>query len=632
MKAKGPKEKARNGKKLLLPLLCLCALSASPLNAALSISVEADKTEMEITDSLYLTVTVSGDSSSVPEPELPKMDNFNIYSSGRSQSISFVNGSVTSRVAFTYILSPRFIGKLKIPPISITDGSEKRYTQEIEVAVVKSAAQSQAGGTQPARPQNAAGSQGGAAARHAAAKDGSLFMTAETDKRTASVNEQINLAIRFFTAIPLTSNPQYIPPQFKNLLAEDLPPVRNGEVVIKGTRYNYSEIRAALFGLEEGQASVNPASVLVQVYRENGVDPFDPNFFQQFFAMSAGQGETRRIASPAVAIKILPLPGGAPDSFKGAVGNFTLSSELSSKAVKAGEAVNLSIAIAGKGNLKTVTAPKLPDMPDFKVYDTMSSLDISKSDDVIGGKKTFTTILIPKTAGKLTVPRIKFAFFDPAAKAYRELSAGPFELTAEKGDGGGKTFSFSREGQNTGITPLGSDIRYVTDRNKQPVSVALAERAAALPPWLNLFPAGLLLLCLWLSRLNDFRARNPLLFRFRKAHSEARTGIAAAEEKLNGAQPGEAASILYDSLLDYLHDKSGHKVSGLTMKRTLALLQEKFPGAGEFAMGEIKDLWEKLEALHFSPGGAQHEEVKEMLNKYSALLPLLEKDFSEKKR
>jgi hypothetical protein len=586
---------------------------------------------MEVTDSLYLTVTVGGDSASVPEPELPPMDNFNLYSSGRSQNISFINGRISTTVTFTYILSPRFIGRLKIPPISITDGAAKRSTPEMEITVVKSAAAAPA--AQSARPQGAQGSSGGAAANRAVAnRENRLFMTAETDKRAAYPNEQINLTIRFYTAVPLTSNPQYIPPQYRNLIAEDLPPVRNGETDLRGTRYNYNEIRVALFGVEEGPAAVNPASVMAQIYKENGIDPFDPNFFQQFFSMSAGQGETRKIVSPAVPIKILPFPEGAPESFKGAVGGFTLAAGLSAREVKAGEAVNLSITIAGQGNLKTLTAPKLPEMPDFKVYDTMSSLDISKSGDVIGGKKVFTTILIPKTAGKLTIPRIRFSFFDPSAKAYRELSAGPLGLTAEKGDGGGKTFSFAREGQTAGITPLSSDIRYVTDKARPPRSAALAERAAALPLWLNLLPAGVLLLCLWRARFSDFRDRNPLLFRFRKAHGEARAEIAAAKARLNGGQPGEAASMLYDSLLAYLSGKSGQKVSGLTIRRTLALLQEKFPCTGEYAMGEIKDLWEKLEALHFSPAGIGHEEVGEMLNKYSALLPVLEKEFSERKR
>ena len=230
-------------------LFCAAAFSCLFLfrpsaGAALSVSAETDKKTVEISDSLYLTVTVSGDSASVPDPEIPRMDNFNIYSAGRSQSISIVNGSVNTTVAFTYILSPRFLGTQKIPPISVNDGNERRSTPEMEVTVVKAAAAPQ-GGNRPAAPGAARTRRG-----NETAAESRLFMTAETDKKSAYPGEQINLAIRFYTSVPLTSNPQYIPPQFKNLISEDLPPVRNGDTVLRGTRYSYSEIKTALFGLE----------------------------------------------------------------------------------------------------------------------------------------------------------------------------------------------------------------------------------------------------------------------------------------------------------------------------------------------------------------------------------------------
>ena len=266
-------------------------------------------------------------------------------------------------------------------------------------------------------------------------------------------------------------------------------------------------------------------------------------------------------------------------------------------------------------------------MQDFKVYDTMSSLDISKNNDVIGGKKTFTTVLIPRMEGRRVIPRINFTYLDPVTKSYKELSAGPFELTVEKGDGEGKSVSCAQGGPAAAITPLGSDIRYVSDKTAAPLTGTTAGRISALPLWINLFPVGVLLLCLWIARLNDFRMKNPLLFRFKKAHGEARADLADAANKLKAGQPKETASVLYDSLLDYLSDKSGCKVGGMTMKRTLALLKEKFPAAGEGALDEIKDLWQQLEALHFSPGGATQEEARDMLDKYTILLTRLEKEF-----
>ncbi|OGS63121.1 MAG: hypothetical protein A3J79_01545 [Elusimicrobia bacterium RIFOXYB2_FULL_62_6] len=606
--------------------------SAAAAFAEFSIMADVDKRTVEINDSLNLTITISADSASVPEPKLPQMTNFNVYSSGRSQNISIINGKITTSVSFTYVLSPMFIGRQKIPSISVQHGSDRAFTPEIEVTVVRASSQQAAPARQPQQQYRYSrqGSQQPQQAAQQASPTDLLYLAAETDKRTAYPNEQVNLTIKFYTAVPLTSNPQFLPPQFKNLIAEDLPPVRNGETVIKGTRYAYSEIKTAVFGLSEGLAEVSPATVIAQMHKETAMDPFDPNFFQKFFSMNNAQGETREVKSNALTVKILPYPAGAPASFKDVAGEFTISAETDRKEAKTGEALNLSVKISGSGNLKVLTAPKLPEMPDFKVYDTMSALDISKAGDVIGGKKVFTTILIPKRAGAQVIPPVKFAYFDTAAKEYREIETRPIEITVLKGDGDGTKVSFAHgDGGQVGITALASDIRYVSDTPTARGMGGLAAKVTTLPPWTHLAPVFIALLSFWIARTKEFRIKNPLLFRFKNARSRAASGLDKAREQLKLSHPAEAASVLYDSLLDYLSDKSGQKVSGMTRKKALALLKEKFPAVSDYALGEIGDLWENLEALHFTPEGDQPERAKEMINKYSVLLEMLEKEFKK---
>ena len=138
-------------------LLTACALAlllAAPAAALLTVTASTDRDSVEISGNLYLTVTVSGDSASVPEPKLPNMQSFNIYSSGRSQSISIINGKITTSVSFTYILTPRFIGLQTIPSISVFDGKEKAVTSELQVTVTKARQPSaQQRPAQPARQQ-----------------------------------------------------------------------------------------------------------------------------------------------------------------------------------------------------------------------------------------------------------------------------------------------------------------------------------------------------------------------------------------------------------------------------------------------------------------------------------------------
>ncbi len=613
-------------KRLLSALPALLLALAAPARANLSVTAETDRGTVEINGSVYLTVTVSGDSASVPEPKLPNMQNFNVYDSGRSQSISIINGRITTTVSFTYILTPRFLGLQRIPSISVFNGKEKAVTPEIEINVVKAGQprqQAQPAGRPVRRPPPAAGRPQPAAAGAAADP---IFIKAETDRRTAYPGEQIDLSVKFYTSVPLSSNPQYVPPSYKNLIAEDLPPVRNGETDIGGTRYAYSEIRTALFALSPGPAEVRPMTVEVQVPSGQPVDPFDPNFFQNMMAMTGGQGQTKDFHTEPIRLDIKPLPSPQPEDFSGAVGNYAVTASADRAEAKTGEAVNFSVAIAGSGNLKPVTAPKLPDLPDFKVFDTMSSLDIKKEGDVISGKKTFTYILVPRAAGRKTVPPVSFSFFDPRAGVYRTVKTDPVVLQVDKGEEGAKSVYFTPGQGQTSVTASGTDIRYVSDRANTPGLARVAAGIGALPLWAHVPPLVLLALAFWTARLNRFKSANPLLFRFRRARSEAFRDIEEARALIKAGKNNEAVSVIYDSFMDYLSDKCGEKVGALTMKKAADLVRARFPRASDRALDDIRELWAALELRHFSPEASAAEGTSDLAGKYELLIELLEKE------
>lgn len=611
---------------LWLPVALLLALPPRPAAAYLTVTADTDRSEVEINGSLYLTVQVAGDSSNVPEPKIPNMQNFNIYSSGRSQNISIINGKITTSVTFTYMLSPRFIGMQRIPSISVSNGKESAATREIEITVTKAAAAQPR--QQTARPTQ---SRVGRAAAQRQAKAGSqIFLKAETDKKSAYPGEQINLSVKFYTSVPLTSNPQYMQPALKNLLAEDLPPVRSGETDLSGLRYSYSEIKTALFALTPGTAEINPATVIAQVPSNEPLDPFDANFFQKFMSMSGMQGKSREFSTDKITLEIKPLPKGAPADFSGAVGKYTVTASADRQDAKTGEAINFSITVAGSGNLKAVTAPKLPDLADFKVFDTMSSLDVRKDGDLINGKKTFTYILVPRAAGSKTVPAVTFSFFEPESGRYRSIQTKALALNVAKGGQEAKSVYFNPSGAAPQVTASGSDIRYVSDVPRAGPVADSADGINRLPQWLHLFPAVLLLCTFWLSRFNRFKSANPLLFRFRQARGEAARDLAETEALIKAGKTAEAVSLLYDSFMDYLSDKCGIKVSALTIKKAVEAIKQRFPGVGERSIAEISELWSALELRHFAPSAAEPEGARDLAKKYSLLIEFLEKELKKK--
>ncbi|MBI4655237.1 MAG: protein BatD [Elusimicrobia bacterium] len=609
-------------KVILLGLLTL--LFQNRAGAEITFSASVDKKTVAVNESFTLTVTVSGDMANVPEPQIPSIPDFYIHSSGRSQNFSIINGKISSSVTFNYVLTPKFIGKKQIPPITLFHDRQKYVTSPIEIYVTQPArtSQPQTGQPQPVKP---AKTRPGTAQPRERDISRDIFITAETDKASAYVHEQINLTVKFYTAIPLLGNPEYVAPQLKGLIAEDLPPIRNGETVINGVKYYFNEIRSAMFGIDEGEAMIYPAVVKAQVAEEEDVDPFDPNFFfQKFFAIPSARGIPYQVKTVPIKIKLKSLPeNNRPASFKGAVGDYIISAEIDRKEVKAGEPVNFSIKINGRGNLKTVTAPEIGEMPDFKVFDTMSSLDITKHNDIVGGRKVFTTILIPKSAGRRKIPAVRFSFFNPETKLYQELQTSPMEINVLPGDAAVKQYSFFEKQAPAGITPVSADIHYIMEKIKPHFGVKSALKISG-SGWINLAPALILAFSILGMQIKNARMRNPLLLKYKKARSNAEDRIEKAEELLE-KDASSAAGILYSSLIDYLSDKLGADIGAITLKKTLELIKNDYPGIDDYVLSEVKTLWEGLERLRYAPSEALQSGVSDMITRYTTLLDLLEK-------
>src|SRR6185369_8183913 len=192
------------------------------------------------------------------------------------------------------------------------------------------------------------------------------------------------------------------------------PPERHGQMRLKGRLYNYSEIKTALFAVQAGKLTIGPATVRCQIQQDVAMDPFAPDFFQKFFSPGLLQGQTKELKTDPMNLEVEPLPAeGRPASFTGAVGRFRIQAAVDKTAGKVGEAITLNVTLEGAGNLKVLGAPKLPDLPSFRVYDTLIDLHLNKAGDVVQGSKVFKTVLVPRASGSLKIPPISFSFFSP---------------------------------------------------------------------------------------------------------------------------------------------------------------------------------------------------------------------------
>ena len=615
-------------KKLLLTLAA-CALAARA-GAGVVVTSALDRTRVAADDQLVLSVTVTGDQASVPEPKLPPIEAFSIYDSGRSQSISIVNGHIASSVVYTYVLSPRSVGHFRIPPIG-TDGAAQASTP-LDVDVVKPGAKiapdaaAPAAAAAPDENAPAAGdpSDTNAAAAPTDARTGrtpAAMVVATLDKSRAVVNEQVTLTVRFLYSqeAQLLGNQQYEAPDLTGFLSMDLPPVRNGTTIIHGRPYAYSEIKTALFPIQSGRLKIGSAAVHAQVARPGG-DPFAAGFFNSFFA----NPQAVVLHSDPLTLRVDPPPPGKPADFTGVVGRLAARASVDRADVKAGEAVTLTVDVSGSGNVQSIPEPPKPDLPALRFFDTESSATTDKAGDRISGRKTFRTVLVARVSGDVSLPSFRFSYYDPQSKAYAVAATSPISLHVAPGAPGAVPAAPSPAQSAPGVTAFGEDVRYLkTAPQRDPISAALVA-FADLGPWHALPFAALALAALfdWRRRAADSDPRGR---RFRDARRRAEQRLKAASA-LPDAQAADAAAHVDEALAAFVADKLDVPSAGLTLKTALDGLKSLRRPPAEPTLARLSAAWEEADLRRFAPGGVDGSDARRFAGEIADLIRTLDQE------
>lgn len=616
---------------------------------ALMATASVDENRVYLGDTFTLSIEVIGDKAGTYRSPRLSVPGCSVLGTSSMSKIVVQNGRVISTRIYSYVLSPQKAGTVKIPSVRIESNGEYSDTQPISVEVIdgsspkkkkspkkshSSASQNdgeednEQESSQPV-PQYSSNSQQSRQTRKpvSSASSPSLLLTAETDKVSAYPNEQITLTATFYTSIPLDGNPQYTPPTFKNFTSEDLPPVRNGQKALEdeGILYGYSEIKTALFAVSEGKGEISEAVVTANIAAATAFDPFDPNFVQNFINGRTSSAEQKVLKSRPISIKIKPFPAGAPESFAGAVGSYTMRSSVEQGNYKDGEPFNFTISIAGTGNLASVTAPKFTETPDFKVYSPQISSTLTRTNDKIGGKKTFTYIIYPNSAGKKTLPKFVFSYFDPATRHYYSLTSKQVEIDVAKAGSKSKSVYFNQpvSGEQA-VTATASDIKYLKDKGGLGFAAKTAGSIASLPMWIHCLPAILFAAMLGMIKMSSYRQEHSQFFRFRGARSKAYRQIDQSYEMIKAGQPSESISILYDSFMDYLSDKCGEKVSAMKSSKALEAIRSRFPKTDESVLDNIRELWQELEMYHYMPGKADSITAEGLAERCRMILKMLD--------
>ncbi len=437
---------------------------ASALMAQITVRVQAPS---EVVEGDRFRVSYVVNTQDIDDFSVGEFEGINVDfgpSTSRSSSYSMVYGKTTSSssTTFTYTVTADKAGSFRIPSATaVSDG--KSYKSSSPSIKILPAGSSSRAGAQQGQSQEAAHSSQQADRMHTqnvgdkiTGKD--LFIAVTASKRRVYEQEAVLLTYKLYTLVNVSSLEGKMP-ELDGFHVQELNRQRQPE--LKMEHYNgknYGTVvwsQYVVFPQQTGTLTIPEIKYEATVMQQNrSADPFDI-----FFGGGSVMQEVRKtVVAPAVTLQVDALPSPKPENFSGAVGKFSISTDLTPQSLKANDATTLRLTVSGTGNMKLIKAPKVEWPKDFESYDPKTEEHTSIGASGSSGKIIYDFIAVPRHQGKFDVPAVEFCYFDPDARAYRTLHGEAYSVDVAKGKGGSSAASgLSKEE----IQMLNSDIHYI---------------------------------------------------------------------------------------------------------------------------------------------------------------------------
>lgn len=382
---------------------------------------------------------------------------------GRSTSVQMINGKTTKSVqtTYSYVLRPVKAGKFTLTRASAKVKGENIYSDPVTIEVV--AAGSSSGSSRGQQSSSQSSSQTQRQTQAGVVQDDDIFLTVSLSRTNVVVGEPVIATIKLYQRVNVAGFESASFPSFNGFWSQELEAPTNIEFTREtydGQIYNSALLRKfILIPQQQGAVRIDPAELvcLVNVRVSSGGTSIFDGFFDDYRTVR------KKVASKPVTVNVSPLPAGAPASFGGGVGEFTISAKVSKDSLKTHEAASLIVTVSGKGNVSLLEAPKVSFPPDMEVYDTKVSDKIDKGG--LSGSKIYEFPFIPRSHGDFVIEPVKYSYYDVSQKKYVTLETPAIPFSVARGnetDAGGTVVNMGSLPKD--VKTLGSDIRFINTK------------------------------------------------------------------------------------------------------------------------------------------------------------------------
>ena len=561
------------------------------------IQASVDKTDLTTDDTLTLTVTIESEGN-ISQPLLPTLEEIRILNHRSTRSVTVINGQSSSVLTHEYVLKPTVDGPLTINPIQVLINGKAAKTNPITVEI---------------HPGNTSG---GATQESDDMVDQNLqgqdyFAESTIDDPTPFLGEQITYTFRFYRSSGRRRFflPRLVPewPSMTGFWSYDSSTLdkigistqeRSYDIVKYGSKYLVTEVRTFLFPTTVGTRTIESTKLTIP----------------------GGYGRnTVTLESDANTITTQPLPAGAPMSFNGAVGEFSINVSVDNQTSLYSQPVVLSIMIRGSGNVELLSKPELPKNKEWRSVDDQVTTSFEIENNKLIGTRTYRTSLLPLQTGDLIIPPIEFTYFDTLTGKYRTILSEeiPISINHKSNQAWIQEDPVAPDKQ---ISRLATDIRHIKPRPDK-LDVYSEPIFKHLAYWLVIALPLPILLGVFL-----FLKGRTLSFHKNKFASKS-TAYKKAVETL--AATDNENPVVYTTIntvsSDYISAKIQHQTTGLTQQELLILLGQH--GISPSLRKRLANCLYECDINRFAPTGLQIDSSTMLLNEIGNVIEELETEF-----
>jgi hypothetical protein len=407
---------------LLGVLIAAAAFADAPL-----VYATLQPAQIQLGESAQFTITNLGDGTTPVTPPVVSGLKFEIIA--RTREIQLINGTMLPSTSIVMRVTPQIAGIFTIP--AITPKAQPLVLQ-VSVAGSGPSVAHSAGPGAPIPPPILSG--GSIPKGVHLTDDGSAYVRLSIPKREVYVGESIPVEIEVGLRsgfVLSVGTPKLTDDNFE--LSDLSRQPERTEKLINGEPFVVLTYRSTLAVVKPGKFSLaasDPLKVRIRTRPRSEStldDRFGDPFLQNFFGATIPKDIIA--TSPAQELTALELPAeGRPADFHGAIGTFSIVSDISPTKAEVGDPLTLRMRVTGSGNFDRVDTSMLDHVDRWKTYPPKSSFNTS---DPLGfsGMKTFEQPVIASKAGTQQLPGLTFSYFDPNKRRYETAQSAPLSVS-----------------------------------------------------------------------------------------------------------------------------------------------------------------------------------------------------------